>query len=78
VALEKRRNAIDEETVRVEAVLGEADVSVGDLAALGVDDVIVLRSGLSQPGYLSTGNGRRIANITVGRVGNKRAITVTK
>jgi len=77
-AVEKRRNAIHEETVRIEAILGEADVSVGDLASLSIDDVIVLRSGLSQPGYLSTGNGQRIANITVGRVGNKRAVTVTK
>jgi flagellar motor switch/type III secretory pathway protein FliN len=76
--VEKRRSAIDDETVRIEAVLGEADVSVGDLASLCVDDVIVLRSGLSQPGYLSTDGGRRIANITVGRLGNKRAVTVTK
>jgi hypothetical protein len=77
-AVDKRRSAIGEESVRVEAILGEADISVGELASLAVNDVIVLRSAMSQPAHLATRSGRQVANAALGRVGNKRAVVIIK
>jgi hypothetical protein len=77
-AVDKRRTAIGEESVRVEAILGEADISVGELASLAVNDVIVLRSAMSRPAHLATPDGRQVANASLGRVGNKRAVVIVK
>src|SRR5262249_7671211 len=57
----RRRAAIIDKSVRLQAVLGEAQVTVGDLASLAVNDVIVLKDDISQPGYLTTESGRRVA-----------------
>jgi len=67
--LATRRTAIVDESVRVEAVLGDATVSVGDLASLAVNDVVVLSGELSQPSHLITGDGRRVADFSLGRLG---------
>lgn len=77
-ALSRRRAAIVDESIRVEAVLGEASVSIGDLASLAVDDVIVMQQDTSQPGYLLTSTGRRVANVSIGRIGSKRAAMIAK
>ena len=73
-----RRSTIDGEKLKVEAVLGEADLTVGELSSLAVDDVVVLGVGLHQPGYLTTRSGQRFAKVTLGRVGSKRAVVVTR
>jgi Type III flagellar switch regulator (C-ring) FliN C-term len=73
-----RRNAIGEELIQLEAVLGEAHVSVGELTSLSVDDVLVLDATLSQLGSLTTRTGQRVATVTVGRVGDKRAVVISK
>lgn len=76
--LTRRRAAIAEEPMRIEAVLGEASVSIGDLASLAINDVIVLRDDSPQAGYVTTTDGRRVANMSLGRVGAKRAALITK
>ncbi|HYM34068.1 MAG TPA: FliM/FliN family flagellar motor C-terminal domain-containing protein [Steroidobacteraceae bacterium] len=76
--LEKRRAAIGEATVRLEAVLGQAEVSVGEFASLRVNDVIVLSGSLSQPVLLRNSSGRQVASATLGRMESKRAVVVTK
>jgi hypothetical protein len=80
VALDKlssRRKAIFEEHVRVEAFLGDAEVSLLDLAKLAQGDVIVLDHALGQTGQLLTSEGKSIAKILLGRTGSNRAVSVT-
>jgi hypothetical protein len=78
VKVEKRRAAIGEESVSLEAILGEATVSLGELASLAVNDVIVLRDDPAHPSYLATRMGIRVANVSIGRVGDKRAAMIVK
>jgi hypothetical protein len=77
-AVSRRRAAITEESICLQAILGEALVSIGDLASLAIDDVIVLREDISQPGYLVTSTGRRVGNFSLGRAGGKRAALIAK
>lgn len=76
--LTRRTGAIDQERVRVEAFLGEAEVSLQELATLRPGHVIVLNQPLSQPGYLAMHDGRRLANVAVGTSDVSRAVIVTK
>jgi hypothetical protein len=77
-ALGRRRPAIGEERVSVEAVLGEAEVSLRDLAQLAVDDVIVLDRPLRAGGSLTMPDGTSVASIALGRCGERRAISISK
>jgi len=74
----RRRPAIAEERVLVEAVLGDAEVSLRDLAQLAVDDVIVLDRPLRAGGWLTMPDGTSVASIALGRCGERRAISVSK
>lgn len=75
-SLSRRKTAIADAQIRVQAVLGEAVISVGDLAALAVNDVVVLQDELSHPSNLITADGRKVANISLGRAGSKRAVLI--
>jgi hypothetical protein len=74
--LDRRVAAIAEESMTLEAVLGEVSLTVGELASLNVNDVIVLSDGLVQPGYLMTSAGERVAGFSLGRVGKSRAVAI--
>lgn len=77
-AVSRRRHALAEETVQVEAVLGDAEVSLRDLTQLAVGDVIVMELPLRAGGRLTTQDGRTIASIALGRCGDRRAISINK
>lgn len=74
----RRRPAIAEERVAVEAVLGDAEVALRDLAQLAVGDVIVLDRPLRAGGRLTMPDGTGVASIAIGRCGERRAVTITK
>jgi hypothetical protein len=74
--VERRRAAVTTEVVAVEAVLGNAEVSVSDLAALAVGDVIVLEQSLGDTAYLAMPGGERVSAAALGRVEGKRAIQI--
>lgn len=67
--LKRRRESISHATLRVEAVLGEAEVTLTDLAGLAAGDVIVLDRPLNESGYLVDLQGQKIAGVTFGRAG---------
>jgi flagellar motor switch/type III secretory pathway protein FliN len=75
--LERRKAAIAEEPVDIEAVLGEGIVSVNELAALAVGDVIVLEQKLSESACLSIRGGGRIVGAAPGRLEALRAVQIT-
>lgn len=75
--LPSRRNAIGVETVGVQAWLGEAEVSLGELANLQVGDVILLEATLNGAGHLALSDGRQLAQIRLGSAAGQRAISVT-
>lgn len=72
--VERRRGALGDETVAVDAVLGTAEVPVAELAALAVGDVIVLNQGLADGAELAVRGGKRISGAALGRVEGKRAL----
>lgn len=76
--LERRAAAILDDAVRLQVVLGEAQLTVGELASLGVNDVIVLKEDLSHAASLLTREGKRVANASLGRVGNQRAVSMCR
>lgn len=74
--LVSRRSAIGIETVAVNAWLGEAEVSLGELANLQVGDVILLETNLSGAGHLALPDGRELAKIRLGSAAGRRAVSV--
>lgn len=76
--LEPRRAAVGNETVCVEAVLGDGEVLVSELARLAVGDVIVLGQRLGEPAALAIRGGGRIAGAAPGRVGGMRAVQIKR
>lgn len=76
--LSTRRSAIAEETVRVEAVLGDAEITLRELVHLTEGDVIVLDQPLGQAGHLFTDEGRRVASIVLGRSDSQRAVSLAR
>jgi flagellar motor switch/type III secretory pathway protein FliN len=74
----RRRAAIVDVPVRVEAMLGEVEVTLTDLVALTAGDVIVLEQSLASAGFLTTSDGTRIAAAHLGKVGAVRAVSVAK
>jgi hypothetical protein len=77
-AVTRRRPAVAEERVSVEAVLGDAEVSLRDLAQLVIDDVIVLDRPLRAAGRLTMPDGTGVASIAIGRCGDRRAVSINK
>ena len=74
----RRRQAITNESVRVEAVLGDVELSLNELARLSEGDVIVLDQPLATMGSLTMPDGKHIAKILLGSAGAQRAVSVTK
>lgn len=74
--LTRRRLAVTAERVQLEAVLGNADVALRDLVNLTVGDVIVLDQPLDRGGHLALPDGRVVAQVVVGRAGERRAISI--
>jgi len=76
-ALGARRDAVGENVVALRAVVGEASMSVTELAELALDDVLVLDQRLTEPVTLmSPVNGAAVAAGNLGRSGARRAIKV--
>jgi flagellar motor switch/type III secretory pathway protein FliN len=73
----RRRAAIAEAHVRVEAVLGQVEVALQDLIELGAGDVLVLDQPLSGGGYLAMPDGTRVTGILLGKAGAARAVSVS-
>lgn len=71
-----RRSAIGVETVGVQAWLGEAEVSLSELANLQVGDVILLEASLNGAGHLALTDGRQLAQIRLGSAAGHRAVSV--
>jgi hypothetical protein len=74
--VERRRSAAAEQIVEVDGLLGHAEVSLADLAALAVGDVIVLQQSLSEAGAIAVRGGERVTGAAPGRVDGKRAIQI--
>lgn len=75
-SLVSRRNAIGIETVPVQAWLGQATVSLGELASLRIGDVILLDANVNGAGHLALPDGRELAQIRLGSAAGKRAVSV--
>ena len=71
-----RRDAIGIEPVPVQAWLGQAEVSLGELASLQIGDVILLEASVSAAGHLALPDGRELAQIRLGSAAGKRAVSV--
>ena len=74
--LVRRRQAIAPEKVKLEAVLGSANVSLRELVQLAVGDVIVLDQPLTRGGHLGLPYGRIAAQVVLGRSGARRAVSI--
>jgi len=72
--IESRRVAVVEQSVAVEAVLGQTDVSILDLTQLRVGDVIVMDELLSDSGSFQVEGGGRVGRISIGRIDGRRAV----
>jgi flagellar motor switch/type III secretory pathway protein FliN len=72
--VESRRAAISEQPVEVQAVLGQVDVSVRELAQLSVGDVVVLDESLSDVASFQVAGGGRVGRISIGRCDGRRAV----
>jgi hypothetical protein len=75
--IESRRDGLHEQLLEVEAMLGQIEVSLGELAGLAVGDVIVLDESLARPASLRVRGGGHIVAAFPGRSDGKRAIQVT-
>ncbi len=77
-ALRPRREAIGENLLSLRAIVGDTSLSVGDLAALALDDVLVLDQRLAEPiAIVSRTTGTAVAAGNLGRSGARRAIKVS-
>ena len=76
-SLDSRREAIGDNTVALRAVVGEASMSVNELAELTLDDVLVLDQRLGELVTLvSPVSGTAITTGSLGRSGARRAIRI--
>jgi hypothetical protein len=77
-ALASRRGALGvDAAITLEAVLGDAEVTLVELTALALGDVVVLKQSLSASAQLRTTTGRHVVAAQLGRLGEQRAVTVT-
>ena len=75
-ALASRRTAISSEPVDVQAWLGEAEVTLGELAQLQVGEVILLDTSMTGTGQLALPDGRPLAPVRLGSAAGHRAVSV--
>jgi flagellar motor switch/type III secretory pathway protein FliN len=76
-SMASRREAIGENTVSLRAVVGEASMSVNELADLALDDVLVLDQRLGEPVTLvSPASGTAVTAGNLGRSGARRAVKI--
>lgn len=73
-ALNRRRGAIDNRSVTIEVVLGEAELEVADLESLAPGDVIRLDRKLGDPLLVRNDAGDVLCGAHVGADGNRRAV----
>jgi hypothetical protein len=73
-AVASRRSAVAREPVRVEAWLGEARLTLSELATLRPGDVLVLDN--SQAMQLTTHDRQRIATLQLGRRRRQRVVSI--
>jgi flagellar motor switch/type III secretory pathway protein FliN len=76
--LDRRTSAIAQEVVGIEAVLGEGEVGLADLARLAVGDVIVLEQKLGDAASLTIRGGAPIVAAALGRVDSMRAVQIKR
>lgn len=74
--LASRRNAISMQTLALQAVLGESEVALAELARLQVGDVILLDTLVSGTAQLSLPDGRLLAQARLGSSDGRRAVSV--
>ena len=76
-ALNTRRSAVGDNHITLRALVGEASMSVSELADLAIDDVLVLDQHLSEPVTLIADHtGHAVAAGNLGRAGARRAVKV--
>lgn len=78
VRTEPRRRAIGSERIEVEAILGEAEMSLADFASLGEGDVIVLDARLGGNCRLGVAGVAMVADAVLGKRGSARAVRVSR
>jgi flagellar motor switch/type III secretory pathway protein FliN len=76
--VERRRSAIGAERLRVEALLGEVEVSLAELASLTHGDVLVLDKALAEPAQLITELGINVTSVVLGAAEGRRAVRPSK
>ncbi len=69
-----RRNAVAPESIRIEAWLGEVDLTLSEFSTLRLGDVLVLEG--SQVAYLTAHERQRIATLQLGRQRRQRAVSI--
>jgi flagellar motor switch/type III secretory pathway protein FliN len=74
--LNTRRSAVGDNHITLRAVVGEASMSVSELADLALDDVLVLDQHLSDHVTLIGHSGHAVAAGNLGRAGARRAVKV--
>lgn len=74
--IERRKNAIGPEQVRVEAILGEVEISLAELASLAHGDVLVMEKALAERVQLVTELGARVTHVALGTSDGRRAVRV--
>lgn len=74
--LTSRRSAISDEKVAVQAWLGDAEVTLGELANLQLGDVVLLDTSVAGAGHLALPDGRHIASVHLGSAAGHRAVSV--
>ena len=72
------RRAIGNERIRLEAILGEAEMSLADFASLGEGDVIVLDTRLGGDCRLGVPGVAVVADAALGKHGTARAVRVSR
>jgi len=75
---EPRRRAIGNERIEIEAILGEAEMSLADFASLGEGDVIVLDARLGGNCRLGVSGVAMVADAVLGKRGTARAVRISR
>lgn len=73
--LASRRGAVATQSIALQAVLGEAEVALAELARLQVGDVILLNTLVSGSAQLSLPDGRVLAQARLGSSDGRRAVS---
>lgn len=74
--LSARRNAIGKERIQLSVNIGQVELPFVELRQIMVGDVLVLNEALTAPIKLSTLNGRKVAEATLGRNEDRIALKI--